>query len=152
MIGQHRLLAMCATAQAGCTSQIKPKIGKKQWVYAFTFWGGPAAQEGEAVTRIRESKQRSFWPLCHFGPIDEMPSMCRGPPPAQTCVPPPLSKAHVCPSPSKDQEDCRRPYHINFHAGTARNEMEQPTMPPRRGAMMTLKPKYTSRFASAHRA
>ena len=36
------------------------KIGKKQWVYAFTLFAGPAALEGEAATRIRESKQRSI--------------------------------------------------------------------------------------------
>ena len=28
------------------------KIGKKQWVYAFTLFAGPAALEGEAATRI----------------------------------------------------------------------------------------------------
>ena len=27
------------------------KIGKKQWVYAFTLFAGPAALEGEAATR-----------------------------------------------------------------------------------------------------
>ena len=51
--------------------QNRAKIGKKQWVYAFTFFGGPAAQEGEAVTRIRKSKQRSladffFFHRLHF--------------------------------------------------------------------------------------
>ena len=35
------------------------KIGKKQWVYAFTLFAGPAALEGEAATRNPESKQRS---------------------------------------------------------------------------------------------
>ena len=31
--------------------QNQAKIGKKQWVYAFTLFAGPAALEGEAATR-----------------------------------------------------------------------------------------------------
>ena len=57
------------------------KIGKKQWVYAFTLFARPAALEGEAATRIRESKQRSGVRLYQLVLLYLAPIIPMGPPP-----------------------------------------------------------------------
>ena len=63
--------------------EIHAKIGKNQCVYGFTLFAGPAALEGEAATRIPESKQRSYRRLAL--PVQLYPSGDRA---AQISVPP----------------------------------------------------------------